>query len=361
MAIHCYTGVPGTGKTLHAVDDIEHVPQYANRNVYAHAVDEWARATPIACMHPGCRSCRKLDREVWKGMLKVEQWQEWVETGALLVIDECQYAFPQRREKETPQYIVRLTEHRHDGVDFILMTPNINLMDINVRRLVERHVHHLVAWNGKFQIVHNEAMEAEKDLKNGLRERWTWPTRSFGKYKSSDMHVKLSKPIPRIYYVLGASVVIAAVAFGGIAYQSQRMRRQGVSQEFLESQALKAESVRPAVVRNFTSEGTAQSARALYFSNPNNFSTRPRIAFLPESAPAYDSADLPEVEAPRLAACVRSAAKGCKCYSQIGTHYEIPEDACRVLVDGVPGDLQEYRGMIGRRDALQALQEGAGG
>lgn len=340
MAIHVYTGVPGSGKTLHAVDDIEHLEAYRDRQVYAHAIDDWERAIPIACLHPGCRSCRKLTPEQKGGMLKVEQWQDWVETGALLVVDEAQYAFPQRREKETPQYIVRLTEHRHDGVDFILMSPNINMIDINVRRLVERHVHHLIAWNGKFQIVHNEAMESEKELKAGLSERWVWPTRSFGKYRSSDMHVKLSKPIPRIYIFLAASVVLAVLAGGGLVYRSKSQRTEALARA-----SELAEAARPVPVveeRNSLIVRESGTERGEFFSNPVNLSKVPRIPWVPESAPIYDRVELPEIEAPRLAGCASSPRRGCKCYTQRGLEYRVPEQTCRALINGVPADLTTY-------------------
>lgn len=224
MTIHLHTGVPGTGKSLHVVDAIEHRPEYKDRPLYAHAVDGWKRAVQIRCAHPGCRTCRDLTSEQRAGMYAVEQWQDWAEAGALIVVDEAHYPFPQRRERECPLYIQRLTEHRHDGLDFWLCTPNANLLDINVRRLVERHEHFVKGVTGRFRITHTECMESDERLKLGVKERVILPTRSYKFYKSADMHVKLHSKMPRVVWWLAALVVLAVGALFWSTREAQNLR-----------------------------------------------------------------------------------------------------------------------------------------
>jgi len=63
------------------------------------------------------------------------------------------------------------------------------------------------------------------------------------------------------------------------------------------------------------------------------FDFAPRIAGRPETAPAYDQ--LRQVKAfPRLAGCAMSPSRGCQCYTQQATRYEVPESVCREIVEG---------------------------
>lgn len=58
----------------------------------------------------------------------------------------------------------------------------------------------------------------------------------------------------------------------------------------------------------------------------------PRVSGLPHTAPVYDAVTSP-VTAPVLAACVRSATKGCRCYTQQGTRMEVDPDLCARIVE----------------------------
>ena len=50
-------------------------------------------------------------------------WHEWVPTGAILVIDECQRIFrPRSAGSKVPEFVAQLETHRHKGIDFFLMT-----------------------------------------------------------------------------------------------------------------------------------------------------------------------------------------------------------------------------------------------
>lgn len=210
--IRLHTGVPGTGKTSLIVDTIEHDKTYDGRTVYSHAVDGWERAVKVRCLHPACRVCRMLSDDEKKKQLTIETWFEWVCPGDLLVIDEAHYPFPSRREKEQPLFIQRLTEHRHDGVDIWLATPNCNFLDINVRRLVQQHKHFCIRPTGRFTYTHTECMESDDKLRFGIEERFFLPKRSFTLYKSADAHVKLKSSLPLKFYGVVALPLVAVGA-----------------------------------------------------------------------------------------------------------------------------------------------------
>lgn len=206
--LRLHTGVPGTGKSLQIIDDIEHQTEYAGRTVYAHAIEGWIRAVNIRCLHDGCRTCRHLTDLEKVSMRVVEHWFEWAQPGDLFVIDEAHYPFPSRREKEQPMHVQRLTESRHDGVDFWFATPNANFLDINVRRLIQQHVHFTIGITGRWRYTHTGCMDGDDKLALGNKEPHFLQKRSYKFYKSADAHVKLKSKIPlKMYYVAALPIV----------------------------------------------------------------------------------------------------------------------------------------------------------
>lgn len=313
MTIHLHTGVPGSCKTLHVIDSIEHLAEYKERPLYAHAVDGWSRAVQIRCKHDGCRTCRMLDPSVKKEMRCVEDWQNWAEAGALIVVDEAHYAFPQRRERECPLYITRLTEHRHDGLDFWLCTPNANLMDINVRRLVEKHTHFVNGVTGRFRISHSECMDSDERLKFGVRERFFMQPlkRSYKFYKSADMHVKIKSKIPRIMLVIPALVVVAGLAFFAAGGLSDDLRRSNQSAVDSENQGVServqaASDVSRASVSEFVPQPFLNSDRRV---------------------------PLPVIVEGVVAACM-SAKSFCTCYDDKAYKVDVRERYCELAAKG---------------------------
>lgn len=326
MTIHLHTGVPGSCKTLHVVDAIQWKSEYKGRPVYAHAIEGWERAVQIRCHHAGCRTCRHLTDAEKAKMPAVEQWQEWAEAGALIVIDEAHYAFPSRREKECPLYIQRLTEHRHDGLDFWLCTPNANLMDINVRRLVERHEHFVNGITGRFRISHTECMDTDERLKLGVKERFFMGPlkRSFNVYRSADMHVKIKTSVPRFAYIIPGLVVIGLLAFVAAKYLSTNLRR---SQEDKPAIQQETESVPEPVSRISGSSLLANMRQQEQFS--------PVVSAIADMGKGT------------VAACLSSASY-CECFDDAGFELLSTEAVCRTVVeDGInPRSLEVVNGRI---------------
>lgn len=218
MSLRVNTGVPGAGKTANIVDTIEHEKEYANRPVFAHAVEEWFRAEAIRCENPICRVCRHLTAEQKLKMRTVETWYNWAPLDSIFVIDEAHYPFKVRRETDCPEHVIMLTESRHEATDWWFSTINVNMLDINVRRVIELHQHFVKGLVQRFRISHTECMTDDSKLKQGNREVYVLPKRSFGKYKSADKHVKLKAPIPRkLYWFAGSLLVLVLSGYGIIA------------------------------------------------------------------------------------------------------------------------------------------------
>lgn len=312
-----HTGVPGSGKTNSAVDTIENTKEYRDATVYAHAIDEWQRAVPISCSNPACRSCRKLTAEQKASMPKIEEWYVWSTAGSIILIDEAHYPFPQRREQEAPMFIKRMTEHRHDGVVFICCTPNANYMDINVRRLVQRHVHFVNGMTGRFTYTHTEVMASDAALKMGVKERFSLKKRSFGVYKSADAHVKLKRPVPRFIIWFGVGVAVFAVSLVGVVVMLKKSRSDlrsepaGVTAPVVGAEPARVEaSVSPAVNRTGVVSGSVPGPMPV--------------------APVQRSV---AVESVAIAGCVSNPLK-CYCYDDTGARVRSSERRCLKVVSG---------------------------
>lgn len=329
-----HTGVPGSGKTLTMIDELMHNKVYQDRTVYVHAVEGLSRGIKIRCGHQGCRACRHLTDEEKSKMKMVEDWQSWADVGSLLLIDEAHYPFPQRRKEDAPLYIQRLTEHRHDGIDFWLCTPNANLLDINVRRLVERHIHHLNGIISRFRISHSECMESEERLRFGVKERFTLPKRSFSLYKSADAHVKIKTKIPKFVYWLAFLILLIPV-LGYFTYNQLFVLRREAVDQGQASRPQQEAIAQPGFESLRISRNQSLKSRSEYYENLANVSYIPRLENLPESSPEYDLASAPPVNPPQLSGCMlRRATMECTCYTQQATPYQTTAYYCRAVLAG---------------------------
>lgn len=301
--IRLHSGVPGTGKSLKIVDTLAHEKEYIGRNIYSHAIEGWEAAVMLYCHHPACRVCRHFTAEEKQTMNAVEEWFNWVQPGDLLVIDEAHYPFPSRREKEQPLYIQRLTEHRHDGIDFWLATPNANFLDINVRRLVQQHKHFVIGITGRWTFSHTEVMESDDKLKFGVKERFFLPKRSFGLYKSADAHVKLKTKIPSFVWKFGILGIVGASSIAFALTQVQTLRRSN------------EDETEEVVQEVSTTEDSIASSAVL------------------EDVMRRESSRVESSDSPTLLGCV-SNEKTCSCYDTDAVKVRMSVFSCRAISTG---------------------------
>lgn len=183
------TGVPGAGKTLYCVDEILTPAADSGRAVYVDGIPDLL-----------------LQHHVAPDPL---QWPDWAPEGALIVIDECQRIWRPEAAGRTPhQSIAELETHRHRGLDFVILTQHPNLIHSNVRRLVGRHIHLRRTSLGVYLYEWSECVTPDSSWKNALvKTKWSHPKRSFGKYKSAEIHNKVKFRLPRSVFVLGFCVL----------------------------------------------------------------------------------------------------------------------------------------------------------
>lgn len=294
------TGSPGSGKTAFAVAELA---KAAGRPIFVDGIPE------LAIPH---EQAGPLD-----------QWHTWAPDGALIVADEVQRTWrPRPPGSKVSDAVAALETHRHRGIDFLLITQAPSLVDQNVRRLVSRHVHIVATWAARFMY---EWPECNVDPLSGrtsaIKVPYKLPKSAIGKYKSAEIHTKQKRRVPPSMIALGLAVVVAALLSWRVAARvSDYAEEKPVIHEPTAFDALEG-------AHGATAPGATGGARR------DIIDFKPRIEGRPETAPAYDK--LRQVRSvPIIAGCVLSEAKGCQCYTQQATRYDVPDLVCREIVDG---------------------------
>ena len=135
--IELYEGVPGSGKSYHAVCEkfLPWVKQ--GRRLYIAVdgiyLDRLSLFTGI--------DLETLEQQItiWKDSVEVLQAFPHVEPGSAVIIDEAQTVF-RSMQKVEPGLLRWLETHRHYGVDILLMSQDFRQMSQGVTRLIEATV-----------------------------------------------------------------------------------------------------------------------------------------------------------------------------------------------------------------------------
>jgi|GEM_PF-5932950 len=219
------TGVPGSGKTLTAVDELRALLRGdpgskgdALRPVFVHGIPDLALpVVPLPVFAPV--SSHRGDRVQLRNALEVD-WAV-VPDGALVVIDEAQHIFPVRGAGAVvPGYVAWLNTHRHRGIDIVLMTQHPRLIDAAVRKLIGKHQHYRRLWGGSRHVCYewdycSEALSGMDQASKSVRE---FPRRAFSAYKSAEIHTKQSFRKP-LWLAVPVLAVIGGIAVAPKAYQ----------------------------------------------------------------------------------------------------------------------------------------------
>jgi zona occludens toxin len=135
--IELYEGVPGSGKSYHAICEkfLPWVKQ--GRRLYIAVdgiyLDRLSLFTGIEL------SVLEQQITLWKDSIEVLQAFQHVEPGSAVIIDEAQTVF-RSMQKVEPGLLRWLETHRHYGVDILLMSQDFRQMSQGVTRLIEATV-----------------------------------------------------------------------------------------------------------------------------------------------------------------------------------------------------------------------------
>lgn len=335
--IHLISGLPGSGKSLRTVWYIREFLK-EGRPVYAFGVD--------GLNVPGVMECD--DPNGW----------EQLPDGSVIVIDEAQKVWPSRRGAEPIPPVRALSEHRHQGKDFVLITQHPAMLDSYVRRLVGRHEHlvrkfgiqaaQVFSWN---EVQDDPSQSSARELAE--ESLWAYPKDLFGQYKSATLHT-VKRRVPKALILLVAALV-AIPAMGAMAYSVI----SGWSEPPAAEAAPEADSAGLPALSADGPQRSGEQPRHLSAVDYAELHT-PRIPGVPWSAPVYDRFEVQDYPRPHCIIVGHMERDGltCRCYTQQVTPMDVPAAMCfRMARHGVwdprRGPLEEPEG----RDPAQHMQE----
>jgi zona occludens toxin len=307
------TGTPGAGKTLLTVWEI-------------------CRAVPGSTVEAnGQRVPRRLFSNI-KDLLvdhqhieaaDLESWHTWAKPGDVIVYDEVQEVWrPRGLGVKVPPEIAALETHRHMGVDLVLVTQHPMLIDPNIRRLVNQHLHLRRITRGVAMVYEWDHCENPGQIRNVLSHRMFFhKRRMYDLYKSAQAHTKPKARLPAVAY-LGLLALVAAAVLVPLTYQRfvaafDRNANAG--------QALAADAARRGVPAPFAAASAA---------SPPQFA--PAAGDAP---PVVPGAGFPVAKSPIAGCAVQGAL--CKCFSSSGDEMQPEVEACgRAVSRGPVFDLE---------------------
>ena len=119
--------------------------------------------------------------------------------------------------QKVPPYVAELETHRHRGLDFIFITQNPRLIDVNLRSLIEHHTHYSKTSLGlRRKLEWSTGGAKDPDSRASIREALVSVYRLdksvYGYYKSAEVHTKIRTKRSKAIYI--APVAILAVGYG---------------------------------------------------------------------------------------------------------------------------------------------------
>ncbi len=322
--IYWFTGQPGHGKTLHAIERLLEFKDQG-RIVYACNIREFDYAkTGVLEMTPE----------------QFRDWPNFLPDGAVALVDEAyEHGMLPKRPPggKVPVHVEQLAKHRHRGLDFIFVSQSPDKQcDQFVHDLIERHVHVRRRFGTKFvQLREFDRFEAQAEKATPLvNRRRALPKRPMGLYKSTELDTT-ERRVPWYIVALPVMLVVAVgliyYVFGGMA------ERLGGSP--VETVPIASAAAAPRDGASATAGGAAaQPQHRPLKEYVDQF--LPRIPSQPWTAPVYEnSLSLPS-EPPRLF-CMSSLGgqnglgqiddPSCSCVTEQGTAYDLDESTCRYI------------------------------
>lgn len=319
------TGVPGSGKTSSIVNML------MTDESYTHFTDKDGVKKKRPLFVNGIPELKLEHEELTDEQIKEKPFQDFLPYGSLVIIDEAQRLMGTRSAaSKVPPFIEALATHRHHGLDIVLITQHPSFLDSFVRRLVQRHMHVSIKPVGRKLYEWNECVDqpdSSVNIARAIERTFVVPKKSFGMYKSAEVHTKPKRRIPKslIFVVLFIPLLI-----GFTLYTINNMSKRFSADEQQTTSTIAASDVDG--VEPKTSPANADIGQNL---KPEDFV--PTLAEKPESKPIYDN--VRQVKTfEYIAGCVEGGNSGCTCYSDQGTPLkEITKTMCKDYVrNGLP-------------------------
>ena len=319
------TGVPGSGKTSSIVNML------MTDESYTHFTDKDGVKKKRPLFVNGIPELKIEHEELTDEQIKEKPFQDFLPYGSLVIIDEAQRLMGTRSAaSKVPPFIEALALHRHHGLDIVLITQHPSFLDSFVRKLVQRHMHVSIKPVGRKLYEWNECVDqpdSSVNIARAIERTFVVPKKSFGMYKSAEVHTKPKRRIPKslIFVVLFIPLLI-----GFTLYTINNMSKRFSADEQQTTSTTAVSDVDG--IEPKTSPATADIGQNL---KPEDFV--PTLVEKPESKPIYNGVrQVKTFEYP--VGCVDGGKSGCTCYSSQGTPLkEITKVMCKDYVkNGLP-------------------------
>lgn len=320
------TGQPGNGKTLYALRECVKRALDEGRPVFLSGVP----LTPEGeAALPGCLPLGDIKAHVEKYVdpeRGADQYRFTLPPNSLVVIDEAQRVFPKRGNTgNAPPHVAAFETHRHEGLDFVLMTQHPKLLDSHLRPLAGWHWH-LVRRAGLEKTNVYAWEECEDDpMAQGAKGRarhstWEFPKEVYSWYRSAEAHThKRNLPWKQILFAVGALLVVVVSVLYTVRHVTS-----GAGVVVPES----------AQLEETTSRGLAPGVERLEM-NPWDATRRAaRVEGIERTAPVFDP--LQKVQSqPKIAGCMQlriGSRTDCSCTTPQGSRLNVDKRECMRLV-----------------------------
>lgn len=309
MTIKLLTAVPGGGKTSYAVWHVIKKAVEEGRTVYTIGIPKLTIPT-IEITYDYLKTW--YEQDIVDGLPVLRN----LDHGSLIVVDEVQKMWPSLGSQASKD-ITELSEHRHYGLDFFIMTQSPSLVHKKVLALVNPHLHLVPRWSGRMLYEWPEYRvntAASSARRVAVSSPYKLPKESFNLYHSATQHIVHKPRLPRAVYFFALSILFT-VAIG--AYAFDRVVSKGAVIPDMQAESVTAET--PAI------EAKPEPPQQVIKIEPAQ-KTFDSIQILTES-----------IDWTTVKACMKNANK-CVCY---GLSYErllVDKTTCEMAIDyGWPG------------------------
>ena len=351
------TGTPGAGKTAHMVHMLVNDSMFKNSDGTPRKIFTNIKGLNIPDMPTiDVSSIASEQAESTDEKLSFHDIYKWIvkpeNHGSVVIIDEVQDVWPARSNgSQVPPNVAWLNTHRHLGVDIFVLTQNPKNIDVNLRGLVNKHLH--VAKNKlgmrtllEWKYCANNPLTQAKDAFAKVHKL---DKKIFGYYKSAEVHTENKTKVSKWVFVLPIVLLIMPVA---LYFSYSLLKNMASKDKVVEAAAASA----PASTDGDTGQQLGTNSNMTQPQNTLGAKAEdfvPRMAERPETKPIYDGQrQVQTMEWP--VGCIINTQKVCTCYSEQGTKIkEISQQLCKSYVaDGLP--FNPYK-----RQEQQATQQAA--
>jgi hypothetical protein len=353
------TGLPGSGKTLNTIKEIdeEHQPDPENLDVRLHK-DPDHPDLPVRTIYYNGIPELKIDKlkSKWVEWDTPDRWYE-LPDGCVIVVDEAQGTFGTDLGRSRIEKVTRFEKHRHQGWDIHLITQHPSLLSQPVRKLVGKHINFIRPYGRTKGVFRHEyemcidSPEKRVNFKMAQESKIEFDSHYFGLYKSATVHTH-KKVTPRFIKMLPVYAAAIILPLAGLVYlfywvySSANAEKASINaQSAAVATAVAPDELKPD--RNLVPKARAPATEVDFAK-----SYEPRVKDLAMSAPRYDSLNKPrDFPKPICMASqdlrMVSTAKdrgfntgvshgieqSCQCYSQQATRMKTSFEFCMDVVE----------------------------